>query len=69
MLVSHHNKVCQCLARFIKWADEILIHGNKNLDKTAAHEVIEALSDGVKVRAIPEVNAHWRRTTHNFQPH
>ncbi|XP_033727703.1 rap guanine nucleotide exchange factor 1-like isoform X2 [Pecten maximus] len=47
-MLSRHNKVCQCLARFIQWADDILLNGKKVLNKEAAHEVITALSDGVE---------------------
>lgn len=39
----------QSLARFIRWSDDILLHGDKALNKDNANEVIRALSDGVKV--------------------
>lgn len=47
-LPSIHKKVCQCLATFIQWADDILLHGEKSLNKTRAHDVITALSEGVE---------------------
>ncbi|KAK3087482.1 hypothetical protein FSP39_006537 [Pinctada imbricata] len=48
VLTSRHKKVCQCLARFIQWADKILLQGNKSVDKQTAHELISALSDGIE---------------------
>ncbi|XP_064617098.1 rap guanine nucleotide exchange factor 1-like isoform X2 [Liolophura sinensis] len=47
-LISRHNQVYQSLARFIRWSDDILLHGDKALNKDNANEVIRALSDGVK---------------------
>ena len=55
-LPSIHKKVCQCLAMFIKWADEILLYGDKGLNKAAAHDVITALSEGVEVISYIELN-------------
>lgn len=49
MLVSRQSQVCQCLACFIQWADHILLHGDKELNKSAAIDVIQALSAGVQV--------------------
>ncbi|XP_022322491.1 uncharacterized protein LOC111123983 isoform X7 [Crassostrea virginica] len=48
MLVSRQSQVCQCLACFIQWADHILLHGDKELNKSAAIDVIQALSAGVQ---------------------
>ncbi|XP_048777777.2 rap guanine nucleotide exchange factor 1-like isoform X4 [Ostrea edulis] len=48
VLVSRQSKVCQCLACFIQWADDILLHGDKELNKSTAHDVISALSTGVQ---------------------
>ena len=48
-LLSRHNKVCQNLAQFIKWSDDILLHGEKGLNKENAHKLITALSEGVEV--------------------
>ncbi|XP_011440592.3 rap guanine nucleotide exchange factor 1 isoform X4 [Magallana gigas] len=48
VLVSRQSKVCQCLACFIQWADDILLHGEKELNKSVAIDVIQALSTGVQ---------------------
>lgn len=55
MLVSRQSKVCQCLACFIQWADDILLHGEKELNKSVAIDVIQALSTGVQVMIFPQV--------------
>ncbi|WAR30689.1 RPGF1-like protein [Mya arenaria] len=47
-LTSRHNKVCQSLAHFIKWADDLLLQGHKALNKDSAHTLITALSDGME---------------------
>ena len=41
--------MCQSLAQFIKWSDDILLHGEKGLNKENAHKLITALSEGVEV--------------------
>ncbi|XP_050413397.2 rap guanine nucleotide exchange factor 1 isoform X2 [Patella vulgata] len=47
-LVSGRSKVCQCLARFVRWSDNILVKTDKESNKQNASEVITALSDGIK---------------------
>ncbi|XP_052230046.1 rap guanine nucleotide exchange factor 1-like isoform X2 [Dreissena polymorpha] len=47
-LTSRHNQVCQSLAHFIKWADDLLIQGPKGLNKDNAYTLITALSDGIE---------------------
>lgn len=53
--MSRQSKVCQCLACFIQWADDILLHGEKELNKSVAIEVIQALSTGVQVIMFHQV--------------
>ncbi|XP_062584214.1 rap guanine nucleotide exchange factor 1-like isoform X5 [Saccostrea cucullata] len=48
VLVSRQNKVCQCLACFIQWADDILLHDNKEVNKSTALDIISAFSAGVQ---------------------
>lgn len=50
MLLSRYNQVYQCLATFIRWADNLLLHGDAVLDKDGANQIIKALSEGIKVR-------------------
>ncbi|KAK3601026.1 hypothetical protein CHS0354_008138 [Potamilus streckersoni] len=47
-LLSQHNNVCQCLAQFIKWADEIQLHGSNVLNKDHAHKIISSLTEGME---------------------
>ncbi|XP_046542750.1 LOW QUALITY PROTEIN: rap guanine nucleotide exchange factor 1-like [Haliotis rubra] len=47
-LASHHNKVCQCLAKFIRWSDSVLMKSEDDFNKETANEIIAALSDGIK---------------------
>ncbi|XP_067661881.1 rap guanine nucleotide exchange factor 1-like isoform X2 [Haliotis asinina] len=47
-LASHHNKVCQCLAKFIRWSDSVLMKSEDTFNKETANEIIAALSDGIK---------------------
>ncbi|XP_060590659.1 rap guanine nucleotide exchange factor 1-like isoform X2 [Ruditapes philippinarum] len=48
-LTSRHNKVCQSLAHFIKWADDLLLHGHKSMiNKDNAHQLITSLTDGME---------------------
>ncbi|KAL5013075.1 hypothetical protein ScPMuIL_011626 [Solemya velum] len=60
-LQSRNNQVCQCLAKFIQWSDDILLHGDKALNKDAAHQVISSLSDGVKELAQLCINKLEKR--------
>ncbi|XP_041369599.1 rap guanine nucleotide exchange factor 1-like isoform X2 [Gigantopelta aegis] len=47
-LLSGHNNVCQCLARFIRWSDSVFLNSKQAQDKDNANEIITALSEGVK---------------------
>ncbi|KAL4219471.1 Rap guanine nucleotide exchange factor 1 [Mactra antiquata] len=48
-LTSRHSQVCQSLAHFIKWSDDLLLNGNKALfNKDSAHQLISALCDGME---------------------
>jgi hypothetical protein len=49
-LVSATNKVYQSLAKLIKLCDDVLLQGEKALDKENVTEVIHLLEDAVQVR-------------------
>ena len=51
-LSSAHKHVNMSVAALIKWADQVLLHGDASLDRSAAENVIKCLSDAVKVRHI-----------------
>jgi hypothetical protein len=51
-LVSATNKVYQSLAKLIKLCDDVLLQGEKALDKENVAEVIQLLEDAVQVTMI-----------------
>ena len=57
MLMSTYNKVYQSLANLIKWADYILINGDKSLNGEACNEIIKEVQEGIKVGIEKEIKA------------
>ncbi len=61
-MLSTTNQVYQCLAKLIRWADTILLHGDKALNKENAHEIIQAVHHGIEVdksRECSYLPTHW----------
>ena len=48
-MLSMNKHVYQRLAHLIRWADDMLLHSKRQLDKTTATEVIKAVTEGIEV--------------------
>lgn len=48
LLVSSYNQVYQSLASLVKWADVVLIHGEKAVDRDTLSEVVKTVRSAVK---------------------
>lgn len=68
-LVSATNKVYQSLAKLIKLCDDVLLQGEKALDKENVAEMIQLLEDAVQVTVIAAtehlLQAQWHIYLHS----
>lgn len=49
LMLSASNQVYQSLANLVRWSDNILLYGEKAVEKENVAEIVQAVHDAVKV--------------------